>query len=40
MDEDVYKQPVLPIAGLYLVGVVVLVWMRRTQRAGIPGVVV
>jgi hypothetical protein len=34
MDEDVYKQPVLSIAGLYLAGVVVLVWMRRTQRGG------
>jgi hypothetical protein len=34
MDEDVYKQPVLSIAGLYLAGLVVLVWMRRTQRGG------
>jgi hypothetical protein len=35
MDEDVYKlKRVLSIAGLYLAGVVVLLWMRRTQRGG------
>jgi hypothetical protein len=35
MDEDVYKlKRVLSIAGLYLAGVVVLLWIRRTQREG------